>query len=322
MKRLLLSLEVKRRVDLPPLSRYVAWLIVEIRHWLKTDAAWGIWLRRPAQLPSWMEDVDVSSSASFLALVTGAAGGLGVAITEKLLQNGYRVIALDQSDDSLAALRETVGDGCRLIPATFDLTNASELPGFVGGLVEEHGPITRLVNNAGTWARAPIETYPEEVWDKTFAVNVKAPFLLIKTLIPVMKAAGGGRIVNMSSRNAFTSTVNNSAYDATKAALLGLTRTAAGELAGHNIRVNAVCPGPIRTLSNKAIYQDKSFAEAYTKLIPMARYGEPKEVAEVVFFLLSDASGFVTGQTIVADGGQIACQDIARFKEIPRLGSK
>jgi NAD(P)-dependent dehydrogenase (short-subunit alcohol dehydrogenase family) len=133
-----------------------------------------------------------------------------------------------------------------------------------------------------------------------------------------MAEAGGGGVVTVASRNAFRSSTNNAGYDASKAAVVALTRTAAGEFARNNIRVNTVCPGVISTPGNSSA-EESLFKAAYTKQIPMDRYGEPEEIARVISFLLSEASSFLTGQAIIVDGGQIACQDNARYLEIPGL---
>jgi NAD(P)-dependent dehydrogenase (short-subunit alcohol dehydrogenase family) len=250
-----------------------------------------------------------------LALVTGAASGIGKATAERLLRDGTRVIALDRSAPVLGKLTS-------LWTTEFDLTNVAAIPHMIERLVKQHGPITALVNNAGTWYTAPIASTTDEQWDTTLTVNLTAPFALIRALIPVMIAAGGGRIVNVSSRNAFRSTNNVAGYNASKAGLIGLTRTAAGELARYGIRVNAVCPGVIHTPPLRDWVEDKQFYAAYTKQIPMGRFGKPEEIAAVITFLLSDDAEFITGQTIIADGGQIACQDDERLMQIVDLGPR
>jgi NAD(P)-dependent dehydrogenase (short-subunit alcohol dehydrogenase family) len=252
-----------------------------------------------------------------LALVTGAANGIGKATTRRLLDEGMRVIALDRSAEVLAELQRELGGCERLIHAPCDLSLPRRLPELLSELTERHGPVTRLVNNAATWPSGSLLDLDDEAWDLTMAVNLTAPFVLIRGLAPLMAEAGGGAIVNVASRNAFRSSTKMAAYDASKAALIALTRTAAGELAKQNIRVNAVCPGMIDTAANADL--DKLFVAAYRKLIPMDRLGNPTEIASVIAFLLSVDSSFVTGQSIVIDGGQIACQDNERFMEIPGM---
>ncbi len=260
----------------------------------------------------------MSDLAQRTALVTGAASGIGKATAIRLLEEGMRVIALDRSVERLAALGEEM-KGRSLSTVECDLSQADRLAGLIDDIVQKHGPVTALANVAGVWPGGPLARLSDEAWHLNFAVNVTAPFVLIRSLAPVMAQAGGGGIVNVSSRNAFRSSVGMSGYDASKAALVALTRTAAGELARDNIRVNAICPGVIDTPGDSATIDDKLFKAAYIKLIPMDRYGQPEEIASVICFLLSKDSSFITGQAIIVDGGQIACQDNGRFMEIPRL---
>ncbi len=255
--------------------------------------------------------------SSTLALVTGAAGGIGAATVQRLMSAGMRVIAVDRTGGDLKHLEQRLG-GDGLIPATCDLSRPRQLPAFVRRLVDRHGPITRLVNNAGVWPGGPLVEMSDETWALNLGVNVTAPFVLIRELAPVMASAGGGAIVNVASRNALRSSTGNAAYDASKAALVALTRTAAGELAKDHVRVNAVCPGVIDTPTSTGD-MDELFVTAYRKLIPMDRFGRPEEIAAVIAFLLSDDAGYITGEAILADGGQLACQDNGRFMEIPGL---
>lgn len=254
-------------------------------------------------------------------LVTGAGSGIGKAIVKRLLSNrDSLVLALDRCDESLATI-EREFNSPNLITCLFDLARSEDIADFVSGILREYGPITQLVNNAGTWDLKSITELDDATWERIFSVNVKAPFMLIRELAPVMRTAGGGAIVNIVSRNAFRSSTKNSAYDASKAALLAFTRTAAGELAAAGIRVNAVCPGMIHTPPNDSLVAHALFHDVYCKLIPMNRFGLPEEIAGVVAFLLSQDASFVTGESITADGGQIACQDNDRLMEIPHLSS-
>jgi len=254
-----------------------------------------------------------------LALVTGAAGGIGEATCERLLRDGARVIALDRSKKALAKLAGKQKPNAGLYLKEFDLLQTGECSQLIRNLVREYGPITRLVNNAGIAHTAAIAKTTDKQWNTTIAINLTAPFALIRAVIPVMIAAGGGRIVNVASRNALRATNNVAAYNVSKAGLLSLTQTAAGELAKHRIRVNSVCPGVIDTPMTRDWVDDKVFYAAYIRQIPMARFGKPAEIASVIAFLLSDDAEFMTGQTIIADGGQIACQDNERFMEVLSL---
>lgn len=255
-------------------------------------------------------NTDNTALPAKLALVTGAGQGIGAATAHRLLREGFRVITLDKT--------ATGHTDDAIIDCEFDLEQTSEIGPLVERLVAAHGPITALVNNAGVWNGGPITELSDATWQRVLAVNLTAPFALIRAIAPVMAEAGGGSIVNIASRNAFRSSVNNAAYDASKAGVVALTRTAAGELAKDNIRVNAVCPGVISTPGD-ASAEEPLFKAAYTKQIPMDRYGSPDEIAGVIAFLLSNDSTFITGQSIIVDGGQIACQDNQRYMEIPNL---
>lgn len=261
----------------------------------------------------------MKQESSPLAMVTGAASGIGKAITLRLLSQGMRVVALDRSSDNLTLLQDEVKD---VIAVCHDLSDWKGIASLCEELQRKHGAFTYLVNNAGAWPGGALTELPDAVWAVNFDVNLSAPFALMRALCTGMIRAGGGAVVNISSRNAFRSSVKNSAYDASKAGLIALTRTAAGELARHGVRVNAICPGVIATPGDAATIEDKTFKAAYTKLIPMDRYGTPDEIASVALFLLSKESSFITGQAIIVDGGQIACQDNERFMQILNLSSE
>ena len=259
----------------------------------------------------------MNACQSPLALVTGAASGIGKATSQRLLAADMRVIALDCDQATLDELAvESVGGA--LMTRQFDLARIVDIPSLVDELTSTYGPVTRLVNNAGIWSGCPIVEMTDQMWHANLTVNVTAPFALMRSLASVMAAAGGGAMVNVASRNAFRASTNNAAYCASKAALVALTRTAAGEFARHHIRVNSVCPGVIDTPADPSI-EEPLFKAAYTRQIPLNRYGQPKEVANVIAFLLSDDASFVTGESVIIDGGQIACQDNERFMEIPGL---
>jgi NAD(P)-dependent dehydrogenase (short-subunit alcohol dehydrogenase family) len=252
------------------------------------------------------------------ALVTGAARGIGRSIVERLMRDGRKVIGVDLDEEALGKLAAEYPGG-KLAVCPFDLMNTGAIAATVRELAAEHGAISALVNNAGIWPGGPIAQMSDATWNAVLAVNLSAPFALIREVAPLIAAAGGGAVVNIASRNAFRSSTNNAAYDASKAGLVALTRTAAGEFAAAGIRVNAVCPGVVAT-PGETVLNDAHFNAAYIKQIPMDRYGRPEEVAATVSFLLGDDAAYITGQTIVVDGGHMACQDNQRFMEIPGLG--
>ena len=253
----------------------------------------------------------MADSLPTLTLVTGAAGAIGGAILERLVDAGHPVLALDRDSDALHHLRERHGaDAVETVP--FDLTDLRATPDLLRRLLNEHGAIRRLVLNAGVWPTSPIVEMSDETWNVNFAVNVTSPFMFLRGLVPAMAQAGGGAIVCTASRNAHRSSTANAAYDASKAALLGLVRTAAGEFARDHIRINAVSPGVVSTPSTAEI-EDEPFRSSYLRQIPKNRYGTPADIAGVSLFLLSDDAGYITGQDLIVDGGQIACQDNSRL---------
>ncbi len=247
-----------------------------------------------------------------LVLVTGAASGIGKATSERLLHDGARVIALDRSAKALAKLANEKGRNAPLYVREFDLLQIGEC-----SLDSEPSKGVRPDHTASASKFGTVMLSDGKLAVNRPRLRQKGP--LIRALIPVMTSVGGGRIVNVASRNALRSTNNVAAYNASKAGLLSLTQTAAGELAKHGIRVNSVCPGVINTPMTRDWVDDRVFYSAYIRQIPMGRFGKPEEIASIISFLLSDDAEFITGQTIIADGGQIACQDNERFMEVLSL---
>ena len=246
-------------------------------------------------------------SAQPVAIVTGAANGIGRAVAETLGRSGWRLGLVDRD----AAIEPVAGDlaaaGVAARPIMCDLADIGSAERIVDEVVRAFGQLDGLVNNAGVTLPASLEQTSAEDWDRVQAVNLRAPFLLIKAAAPHMRRRGRGSIVNIASFHALATIERFAAYAASKTGLLGLTRSAALELAPDGIRVNAVCPGIIETAMWQAWLDtvdspDQVLADVNARQ-PMGRIGVPREVASLVRFLLSDEASYTTGATIVADGG-------------------
>lgn len=227
------------------------------------------------------------------AIVTGAARNIGAAICARLQQDGYRVIALDRIAPEHSDYAEYV---------RVDLTDSESTRNALSPLIHRM-PVTCLINNAGIVNPATLEDTTPADFDQVMAANAKPAVLLAQMVIPGMKSAGVGRIVNISSRAALGKEMRT-AYAASKAALLGMTRTWALELARYGITVNAVGPGPIQTrLFEDANPPGSPQTEAILRSIPVGYLGKPADVAEAVAFFASPGAHFITGQTLFVCGG-------------------
>jgi 3-oxoacyl-[acyl-carrier protein] reductase len=242
-----------------------------------------------------------------VALVTGAGRGIGRAVALQLAQAGAKVAANDISPDNLHETIETIRErGGTTDAFEADVSSKMQIQGMIEAVLTRFDGLDILVNNAGVEPKASLLKLDEWDWDRTLAVNLKGPFLLMQSVGRIMADAGGGVIVNIGSiAGRAHGLKDRAAYVASKMGLIGLTREAARELAPYGIRVNAVCPGVIETEMTADLTQNESVVKRWKEEIPLTRLGQPEEIAYVVLFLCSEASRYLTGQAINVDGGKV-----------------
>lgn len=231
------------------------------------------------------------------AIVTGAASGIGRASAELFASEGARVLAVDLPETDL----EFGIDAIRPLAAD---VSADDAPAeIIGEVIGAFSRLDILYNNAGIGAAAPAAEMTDEAWDRVQAINLRAAFRLTREAIPHLVASGAGRIISTASVMAEFTDYGLSAYCASKAGLVGLTRTLALELGKHRITANAILPGAILTGMTARNFADPKIADVWARKSPLKRLGAPADVAALAAFLATDAAGFITGQAIAADGG-------------------
>lgn len=236
--------------------------------------------------------------AGKIAVVTGAGSGIGEAIVERFVQEGAKVVAGDISglQDKVAA---NAGEGC--VPVHADVSVAADVRMMLQTAVDTFGRLDILCNNAGIDGHVALTgEYPEEEFDRVWSINGRGVFLGMRYAIPIFLEAGDGVIVNTASMASSVAFPGMPAYCAAKGAVRMLTKTAAAEYAGKGIRVNAICPGPIRTGITDSLPPE--LIAGVVSATPLGRYGTPAEVANLALFLASDESSFITGEEILIDG--------------------
>jgi len=237
-----------------------------------------------------------------IALVTGAARGIGLATAKKFLSEGWRVALLDIEGELLAKAVADIGRSDATLALTCDVSDATAVGGAMKAVEQRFGRLDALVNNAGIAVFAPLMETSEADWRRVLEVNLTGPFLCTRAAVPLMREADGGAIVNITSISAVRASTLRSAYGTSKAGLAHLTKQLAVELAALNIRVNAVAPGPVDTAMAKQVHTKEIRAD-YHDAIPLNRYGLEEELAEAIYFLCSERASYITGQILAVDGG-------------------
>jgi NAD(P)-dependent dehydrogenase (short-subunit alcohol dehydrogenase family) len=249
-----------------------------------------------------------------VAVITGAGNGIGRAAAIAFAKSGARLVLVDRdaaAGEAAAGVIRQQGGEARFVAA--DVTRSADVQAYVKAALDAHGRIDCFFNNAGIEGKlAPTAEYDEAVFDAVIGVNLKGVFLGLRHVLPVMLRQRSGAIVNTASVAGLVATPGMSAYVASKHAVIGLTKTAAGEAARAGVRVNAVCPGPVETRMMRSLESQldptdpDAIGQRYRAGIPSGRYTTPEEIAAVVLFLCSDLAANVNGAQWVVDGGRTA----------------
>lgn len=240
-----------------------------------------------------------------VAIVTGSSKGIGKSIAQGLAESGARVVVSSRKQEAVdAVVAEFTDSGLQAMGIQCHIGDAAERENLIAKTAEAFGRIDILVNNAAINPYyGPLEGSAEGVFDKIMEINVKAPWLLSNLVLPHLKAAGGGSIVNISSVEGLRPGFGLGLYSATKSALIALTQNQAKEWGRYGIRANVICPGLIKTKFSEGLWADDALVARFTKHLPLGRIAQPDEMAGLVMLLASDAGSYMTGGVYVADGG-------------------
>jgi len=244
----------------------------------------------------------MTASSHKVALVTGAARGIGLAVAKRFLAEGWRVALLDILGEALEKSVAALGKPDATLALACDVADAGAVASAFAQIERRFERLDVLINNAGVAVFAPLMETSEADWSRVLAVNLTGPFLCTRAAVPLMRRQGGGAIVNITSISGLRASTLRSAYGTSKAGLAHLTKQLAVELAELGIRVNGVAPGPVDTAMAKQVHSAEIRAD-YHNAIPLNRYGLEEELAEAVYFLCSERASYITGQILAVDGG-------------------
>jgi NAD(P)-dependent dehydrogenase (short-subunit alcohol dehydrogenase family) len=243
-----------------------------------------------------------------VALITGGSKGLGRAIADALAGAGAAVCLVsrhaDEGEKVAAEIRGATAS--RAIALEADVSDSAQVNRMVEQAIRELGHVDILVNNAGMNIRNSVVDYSDEDWNRVLQTNLSSAFYCCRAVGPHLIERGWGRVVNLASIMALTSLPGRCAYTASKAGLIGLTKTLALEWAPHGVTVNAICPGPFATEMNIPLLENPEVREQFTSRIPLGRWGNVEEVGAAALYLSSEPAAFVTGHTLYIDGGWTA----------------
>lgn len=240
-----------------------------------------------------------------VAVVTGASKGIGEAMARGLAEFGAKVVVSSRKQEAVDAVADAFkADGLEATGIAANVGNPADLANLIDNTVENYGGLDILINNAAANpVFGPIQNTDERAFDKIIDVNLKGPFELCKKAYPVLKQRGGGSIIHISSIGGLKPEAGIGIYSVSKAAIINLTQAMAQDWGPDNIRVNAICPGLIRTKFSQALWQNDEILERFVKQIPLGKPGEPDNIAGLAVFLASDAAAYCTGGAYLVDGG-------------------
>lgn len=252
-----------------------------------------------------------------VVLVTGAASGIGLAAALRFASEGAALVLGDQNEEGLARVQKEIETaGGRAVSRALDVADRAQVEALTAAAPSSFGGLDIVFNNAGIGAFGKTPDLDPEVWLRTFDVDVHSVFYGCRAAIPLLRERGGGAIVNTASISGLAGDYGLSAYNAAKGAVVNYTRAAAIEHAQENIRINAVCPGPVETPLAHSLIHHERVRDEYAKAIPMGRPGRAEEIAAVAAFLASEDASYVTGAMIVVDGGLLAATGQPNFHRL------